>query len=404
MIKRDYQEKLLKSVDNKKIKVLQGVRRSGKTTLLYKLETDLLYLHKDASNFLFIDFESFNLEFSNQKDSVYLFLESFIKKNNEIKYLFLNEPQAVHNFQNLLKKIYEKYKNMVDIFISTSYKKLFSEDFYQEMYYDLEFFDIYPSFKEICNLQKNVDEKKLLSHYLEFGGFPFLYSFNQTFGRYSTHAYMQDILNAIIFKDIVQKNALRDSLTFTKVFSKIIEEVGVEFSSKDIIKYLKEENKTLSNETLYNYLDYTKDSFLIEGVTKINLQKNKALQYQEKLFLTDLGIRFPIYSNIEKNKLMLIQNLIFIKLKQDEYKISTGRYLDEDIDFICEKNKNKIYIQVSDYLNNEKIEKLSKIFNKIKDNFPKFFISLDEEFNLENGFKHINILDFLLDRSDLCKI
>ena len=213
----------------------------------------------------------------------------------------------------------------------------------------------------------------------------------------SAQIYLQDLYNSIVFKDVVKSNNVRDADLLERIIAYVFGGVGTTFSAASISKYFKNENRAAAPETTMNYINYCMDAFLIYQVRRQDLQGKKLLSVNEKYYIADHGIREAVYGGNLKDINLILENIVYMELLRRGYKVTVGKMGSKEIDFICEKKKEKLYVQVAYLLASEEtIQREFGVYESIRDNFPKYVVTLDEFDMSREGIKHKNIRDFLL--------
>ena len=401
MTKRElYIEKIKSFIDKDIIKVLTGIRRSGKSVMLKLIMEELKQNKIDEKQFININFENLiNIELTTA-DKLY---EYILKKVSEIKkkcYIFLDEIQEVKDWEKCINSLRVNEEYDFDIYITGSNAKLLSGELSTYLAGRYVEFVIYPfSFKEFLetlkSIQQDVSTREAFQKYVKFGGMPFLY--NLAFEEEASLQYLKDIYSSIILKDITQKNKIRDTDLLERVISYLIMNVGNNFSATSISKFFKSENRKVSVETILNYIKAAEESFLIYKVSRDDLIGKKVLNVNEKYYIADHGMREAILGSNQRDINQIFENIIYLELLRKGYNVRVGKVDNLEVDFVCTKGNEKIYVQVAYLLaSSETIEREFTSLKKIDDNYPKYVISMDE-FNMSrNGIKHINIIDFLM--------
>ena len=401
MTKRElYIEKIKPFIDKDIIKVLTGIRRSGKSVMLKLIMKELKQNGIDEEQFININFENLvNVELTTA-DKLHKYI---LKRASEIKnkcYIFLDEIQEVKDWEKCINSLRVNEEYNFDIYITGSNAKLLSGELSSYLAGRYVEFVIYPfSFKEFLDtlksIQSNISTREAFQKYIKFGGMPFLY--NLAFEEEPSLQYLKDIYSSIILKDITQRNKIRDTDLLERVINYLIMNIGNNFSATSISKFFKSENRKVSVETILNYIKATEEAFLIYKVSRDDLIGKKVLNVNEKYYIADHGIREAILENNQRDINQIFENIIYLELLRKGYNVRIGKINDLEVDFICIKGKEKIYIQVAYLLASpETIEREFISLEKINDNYPKYVISMDEFDMSRNGIRHINIIDFLL--------
>ena len=210
--------------------------------------------------------------------------------------------------------------------------------------------------------------------------------------------YLNDLYNSVQLKDIVKRNKIRDIDLLERIIAYVIENIGTTFSATSLSKFLKSENRTVAPETILNYIKYCCDAYLFYQVKREDLQGKQILSSNEKYYIADHGIREAVFGGNMQDINLVLENIVYLELLRREYKVTVGRTGDKEIDFVCDKQGEKLYVQVAYLLaSDETVQREFGVYDRIRDNYPKYVVSLDE-FNMSrNGIKHLNIRDFLLE-------
>ena len=401
MTKRElYIEKIKPFIDKDIIKVLTGIRRSGKSVMLKLIMEELKQNGIDEKQFININFENLINRELTTADKLHKYI---LKRASEIKkkcYIFLDEIQEVKDWEKCINSLRVNEEYNFDIYITGSNAKLLSGELSTYLAGRYVEFVIYPfSFKEFLDTLKSIHQsisiREAFQKYIKFGGMPFLY--NLAFKEEASLQYLNDIYSSIILKDITQRNKIRDTDLLERVINYLIMNVGNNFSATSISKFFKSENRKVSVETILNYIKAAEEAFLIYKVSRDDLIGKKILNINEKYYIADHGIREAILESNQRDINQIFENIIYLELLREGYNVRVGKIDNLEIDFVCTKGNEKLYIQVAYLLASpETIEREFSSLEKINDNYPKYVISMDEFDMSRNGIRHINIIDFLL--------
>ena len=391
IIREKYISKIKPFINKPVLKILTGMRRVGKSSLLHIIKDEIL---KDVAdeNKIYINFEAINsLDISNA-NSLLEYLKALLEEVKGKVYFFLDEIQIVDGWEQVISDL--KHNRDYDIFLTSSNKKLISS--LSEKYVE---FEIQPfTFSEFKKAFENMELSKenLFYKFIQLGGLPFLKYFD--LDETPSFEYLNDIYNTVLVKDVLQYNNIRDVDLFNHIFSYVLTNVGQSFSANSIKTYLKNKNKNISVDTILNYLEYCNIAFLIKKVPRYDILSKKTLKVDEKYYLTDHGFRqatgFPITQDIER----ILENIVYIELLSRGYEVKVGKVKDKEINFIAKKEKSLSYYQISYKIRDEKIrERIFETYNSITDNFPKYVLSMDHSNFSQDGVIHKNIIDFLLE-------
>lgn len=395
MIKREEYLKRIRPFMHKEIvKVLTGIRRCGKSVMLELIKEDMVLQGIDKENFLSINFETRAVSYVKSVEETYEVVRKFAGSRIGKVYLFLDEIQELSGWEKLINSIMIDFD--VDIYITGSNAKMLSGELVTYLGGRYVEFKIYPfSFAEVLQMLPDRSEVEVFKTYLIKGGMPFLYQF--PFDEQSARQYLGDIYDSIVLKDIMQRNNIRDVEQFGRVLLYFIAGIGNIFSATSMMKYMKSENRSMSLETLYNYIEYCQAACLIHMVSKEDIMGKKLLKFQEKCYITDHGIREAIYGNNMRDIQQVLENIVYMELVRRGYEVYIGKVEQQEVDFVARTGADKCYVQVTYLLASEEtVEGEFSVLEKIPDNYPKYVVSMDEIERGRNGIKHMNIRRFLL--------
>ena len=399
MIKRElYMKKIRPFMGGELIKVMTGMRRSGKSVMLELIKEELVLQGIDQNNFISFNFE--DMRYSNILTSQALH-EEIIKLTKNISgkvYLFFDEIQEVENWEKCINSF--RVELDCDIYITGSNAKLLSGELATYLGGRYVEFVIYPfSFAEFSQMYNtiypNTPEAQCFQKYLIFGGMPYLS--NLRYEEEPCRQYLTDLFNSVQLKDILKRNKIRDVDLLERIISYVMANIGNTFSATSLVKFFKSENRAVSADTVLNYIKYCTDAYLFYQVKRQDIQGKQILSTNEKYYIADHGIREAVYGSNMRDINLVLENIVFMELIRHGYTVTVGKSGDKEVDFVCTKQAKKLYVQVTYLLASEEtIQREFGPFNSIRDNFPKYFVSLDE-FNMSrDGIKHCNIRDFLL--------
>lgn len=395
IVRKEYIDKILPFIDKPVIKVITGMRRVGKSTFLKMISQNTLK-NVSKSNKIYLNFET--LELLKIKTDIELvdYLTPLLKNKKDKVYLFFDEIQLVKNWEKVINalRINENY----DIYITGSNSSLMSSKISTLLsgrYVQIEIQSF--NFREFFKLysDKNLSYEELFRKYVNVGGIPFLKYFD--LDENSCAKYLQDLYNTVIIKDVIEYNKVRDVDIFNRILIYVFENIGQPFSSRSIQKFLKNENRNISIDTVLNYLEYAKNAYIIKKVPRYDVIGKKKLSVDEKYYISDHGLRYAKGFSNEKNIERILENIVYIELLSRGYEIKVGRVNDKEIDFIALKENKKEYYQISYLLETEDTRKREfGVYEKVSDNYPKYVLSMDKIDFSQNGIIHLNIIDFLL--------
>ena len=401
MLKRDeYIKQIVPFIDKDVIKVLTGIRRSGKSVMLKLLMEELKNRGINENQFIYINFE--NLKYRNLKnyERLYDFILNKVDDKYKSYYIFLDEIQEVEEWERCVNSLRVDEDFNFDIYITGSNAKLLSGELSTYLAGRYIEFVVYPfSFKEFFEIMKEknkeIDLKEAFQDYVKFGGMPFLHNLDYNFE--ASMQYLQDLYASIILKDITQRNNIRDTDLLERIINYVVMNIGNTFSATSISKFFKSENRKVAIETILNYIKACEEAFLIYRVARNDLLGKKILNVNEKYYIADHGIREAIMENNQKNINQVLENIVYFEMLRRGYNVKIGKVDNLEVDFVCKKNDETIYIQVSYLLASEDTkEREFSVLENIKDNYPKYVLSMDEFDMSRNGIKHVNLIEFLI--------
>lgn len=399
MIKRElYMKKIRPFMGGELIKVMTGMRRSGKSVMLELIKEELVLQGIDRNNFISFNFE--DMRYSNILTSQALH-DEIIKLTKNISgkvYLFFDEIQEVENWEKCINSF--RVELDCDIYITGSNAKLLSGELATYLGGRYVEFVIYPfSFAEFSQMYNtiypNTPEAQCFQKYLISGGMPYLS--NLRYEEEPCRQYLTDLFNSVQLKDILKRNKIRDVDLLERIISYVMANIGNTFSATSLVKFFKSENRAVSADTVLNYIKYCTDAYLFYQVKRQDIQGKQILSTNEKYYIADHGIREAVYGSNMRDINLVLENIVFMELIRHGYTVTVGKSGDKEVDFVCTKQAKKLYVQVTYLLASEEtIQREFGPFNSIRDNFPKYVVSLDE-FNMSrDGIKHCNIREFLL--------
>ena len=397
MLKREnYLSRMRGFYDSDLIKILVGIRRCGKSVILNQIIDEIKEKNVSDDHIIWINFEY--IEYEHLKD--YKELNRYIKEkiiDKDKYYLFLDEIQKVDKFEEVINSIRASVKN-VSIFITGSNSKLLSQELSTVLSGRYVLFNIYPlSYKEFIQLtNKNSNSEESFWNFVKWGGLPNRCEFNS---EINIKDYLHSVFDSIILRDVVDRLGLKDTILFDLLLQYVVDTNGREFSAENVIKFLKQEGKSVSTETLYIYLDALCKALIIKKIYRYDIHGKTILKTLNKYYMTDLGIAQIKNNNFEINKGFALENVIYNELLIRGYDVYIGKTKDGEVDFIAAKEGKKEYYQVCYMLNsNTVINREFSAFDSIDDNYPKYVLSLDKEDFSRNGIIHKNIIDWLLEK------
>lgn len=399
MIKRElYMSRIRPFIGGELIKVVTGIRRSGKSVMLELVKQELLESGVGAEHFISINFEDMRNAHLCNAQSLH---EEVLRLSSAIQgkvFLFFDEIQEVANWEKCINSL--RVALDCDIYITGSNAKLLSGELATYLGGRYVEFVIYPfSFSEFLELYLPIFPQSSIQQcfqkYLVTGGMPYLS--NLQYADEPSHQYLTDLFNSVMLKDIVKRNKVRDVDLLERILAFVTANVGTTFSATSLSKFLKSERRTVAPETILNYIKYCCDAYLFYQVKRQDLQGKQLLATNEKYYIADHGIREAVFGGNMRDINLILENIVFMELLRRGYSVTVGKTGNKEVDFICDKRGERIYIQVAYLLASEEtIHREFDVYDSIRDHYPKYVVSLDEFDMSRNGIRHRNIRDFLL--------
>ena len=400
IIREKYLSKIRPFYDVDLIKVITGIRRCGKSVIMNQI-IDEVKINNNNSNIIYLNFELKEYSFIKDDNVLYEYVKNKIT-NKKKNYLFFDEIQNVLNWELAINSFKAEYKDNVSIFLTGSNSDLLSSELATHIAGRYVSFNILPfSFEEVC-IYKNVNSQNIyelqyiFDDYMKWGGMPQRFIFED---ESQVRLYLTDVFNSIVIKDIVERFKIKDIDLFNRIIEYVVTTPAQTFSADKLSKFFESESRSVSKNTLYNYLEYMNKSLLINKVDRYDVRGKRILNGKYKYYLTDLGLG-RVMSTSKKEQLgAYIENIVYNELIYRGYEVKIGSLENGEIDFIATKDGKKEYYQVC-YLigDNEDTRKREfGAYSSIDDNYPKYVISNDTFDLSENGIIHLNIIKWLLD-------
>ena len=393
-----YVDKIMAYADTPFVKILTGIRRCGKSTILKMLIDKMKERGIHEEQILHYSFDS--LEYEDIKTAKALF--AHFKQHLFLKgktYLFLDEIQEVESWEKVVNSLMADYD--VDIYVTGSNSRMMSSEISTYLTGRYIAFRIYPlSFSEYMTFRKEyteiLDSYTELANYLRLGGFPAVHL--QKYTPDEVYTIVRDIYNSTIFTDIVRRNQIRKVDQLERIVKFAFDNVGRTFSAASVSKYLKSENRAIDNETVYNYLSKLEGAYILHRCSRFDVQGKEILKTQEKFYLADPALRYSVLGYSANSVAAMLENIIYLELLRRGYDVYVGKLENAEIDFIAIKQENKLYIQVTQEIGSPETEKreYGRLLD-IRDNYPKYVLRTDAFAggNYE-GIKTMHVADFLL--------
>ncbi len=400
MIKRNlYIDKLTKFIGKPQVKIISGIRRSGKSTVLRLLMEELSQRGVKQKQIIYLNFESFANSHLTQAKSLYEEVKQIIS-GTEKYYLLFDEIQEVENWEKAVNSFLVDFD--VDIYLTGSNSHLLSSElstFLAGRYVEFPIYTL--SFSEFLVFKKSYSEigsnqLALFVEYLRKGGFPVIHTLD--YDEETAYQVVRDIYDSVILRDSVQRHKIRDIELLNRVIQYAFDNIGNTFSGKNVADYFKSQQRKIDLNTVYNYLHALEGSFILYRVSRYDLKGKEILKTQEKFYLADISLLYATMGYRDRMIAGVLENIVFLELKRRGYQVYIGKLDKREVDFVAELKEQKRYFQVAYKLESpETIEREFHPLLAIDDHFPKYVITMDEFFKDSiRGVKHLHISEFLL--------
>lgn len=395
MIVRPYYLDILKTYrDVPLVKILAGIRRCGKSTILDMLRDDLIQSGVPADHVIHLRYTSEELDEDMTAKQMYRDIKGRME-GSERYYLLLDEVQEVSGWERAVNSLLEDTN--ADIYVTGSNSKLMSGEistYLTGRYISIPVFTL--SFAEYLKFKKEEDRntKELLQEYIRMGGFPIVAL--GSFDERSAYQIVEGIYSSVITGDITKRHNITNFDLFNRVVKYVIENVGKTFSANAIVKFLKSEGRSISVESVYNYLEWLEKAFVIYRCQRYDMQGKSVLKTQEKFYLADASLKYCKIGFNPKSVAAMLENIVYFELRRKGYDVYIGKNASKEIDFVAVRRDERIYVQVCRNLPEESDREIANLL-EIKDHYPKYVVTLDElaAGNI-NGIKIVHLADFLL--------
>lgn len=392
-----YVDKIMAYTDTPFIKILTGVRRCGKSTILQMIIDKLKERGIADEQIVSIRFDSMEYEDMTAKEMFSMIKERLYKEGKT--YLFLDELQEIDGWEKVVNSLYSDYET--DIYVTGSNSRMMSSEistYLTGRYVSFRIFTL--SFSEYLTFKKEYaelqDNKTELSNYLKLGGFPATHL--QNYSDNEIYTIVKDIYNSTIFSDIVKRNNIRKVDQLERIVKFAFNNIGKTFSAKSVSDYLKSEHRRIDNETVYNYLEKLEKAYILHRCSRYDMNGKELLKTQEKFYAADSAFKYSVLGYTETSVAAMLENIVYLELLRRGYEVCIGKTNDGEIDFVATKQNDKMYVQVTREISSEKTEKREyERLLEIHDNYPKYVLTTDDFAggNYE-GIKTMHIADFLL--------
>lgn len=396
ILRQAYLDQIIPLIDKNLIKVLTGVRRSGKTVLLTQIQEYLLEQGVTKANIINISLESKKNRRYKDGDVLYDYLLSACEAIDGKTYIFLDEIQVVSKWEEVVSSLLVDVD--CDIYITGSNSKLLSGELATLIAGRYIQIHVYPfTLSEAKEIQKKngkyTSDEALFADYIRYGGLPMRFSLEDI----SLEPYLSDTYDAIVVKDIIARNNIKDTGLLNMILAFLMDNIANPFSARSIVAALKAEGINTTVETVISYIDYIKKAMVIYSAQRYDIKGKRLLTTNEKYYTVDLGLRNCIKASAEIDYNKLYENIVYLELLYRGYDVKVGKTDDYEIDFVAYKGTDILYVQVCYLLASpETVDREFGNLERIKDNYPKYVVSGDIPDFSRNGIKHYNIIKFLL--------
>lgn len=397
IFRENYVKKIMAFTDTSFVKILTGVRRCGKSTIMQMIMDELRKRGIPEERIISYRFDSMEYDDMTAKQ-LYEMLKTRLSVG-EKTYLFLDEIQEISSWEKTVNSINTDFN--VDIYVTGSNSRMMSSEiatYLTGRYVSFRIFTL--SFEEYLTFKKQYgtveDVHKELVNYIKYGGFPAIHL--QEYSLNDAYTIVRDIYNSTIFSDIVKRNQIRKVDQLERVVKFAFDNVGKTFSAKSISDYIKSEHRAIDNETVYNYLEKLENAYILHRCSRYDVQGKELLKTQEKFYLADSSFKYSVLGYNDQSIAAMLENVVYLELLRRDYEVYIGKTQNGEIDFIATRQNDKIYIQITKEIKSEKTEKREyDRLLEIGDNYPKYLLRTDD-FAGGNyqGIKTMHVADFLL--------
>ncbi|MDR1801149.1 MAG: ATP-binding protein [Lachnospiraceae bacterium] len=398
ILRQSYVDKIMSYVNTPFVKILSGVRRCGKSTILKMVEDKLRERGIKDEQILVYQLDS--MKYDDIKNASLFYNDVRNRLANDRKtYLFFDEIQEVEEWEKAVNSLMTDFD--VDIYVTGSNSRMLSSEISTYLTGRYISFRIFPlSFSEYLMFRETRtslgETRQEFARYLRYGGFPAIHL--QDYSADEVYTIVKDIYNSTIFTDIVKRNQIRKVDQFERIVRFVFDNIGRTFSASAIAKYLKSEHRTIDNETVMGYLAKLESAFIIHRCFRYDLQGKEILKTQEKFYVCDPAIKYGVLGYRPDSVAAMLENVVYLELLRRGYDVNVGLFADGEIDFVASKQENKLYIQIAQLIQDVRTKSREYgRFSMIKDNYPKYVLRTDEfAGGNQDGIITMHVADFLL--------
>ena len=401
IVRERYMQPIRDFMDKPVVKIITGMRRSGKSGLLELTRQELLARSVNDQNIIFINFESLRYEALRNYQALYAEIADRAEQAQGRLYILLDEIQEVDGWERVVNSLRVDFD--CDIYVTGSNARLLSGELstllagrYVEIrVYPLDFKE-YLDFAAGNEVEAKLTRQEQFSHFVHFGGLPGIHQIKWEESRIMQ--YLNDIYNSVLLKDVVARHKIRDTELLEKIVFYLMDNIGNTFSAKTISDFLKSQGRKLSTETVYNYLKALESAFLIHKAARFDIKGKRILETQEKYYLADIGLRHAVMGYRDNDIAGVLENIVFMELLRRGFSVKIGKQDAAEVDFVADRSDERLYIQVCYILTPENIDREFAPLEAIADNYEKLVLSADTLLRVNrSGIRQQNIMEFLLE-------
>ena len=400
--RKDYIQQLGLFIDKPLVKILTGIRRSGKSSILMLLKEELLHRGIDPEKIIYINFESFSSRELLDSAQLYEYVSKLTVQPKR-SYLLLDEIQEVKDWERCINSFMVDMD--VDIYITGSNSHLLSSElstFLAGRYIEIAVHTLsFEEYLEFHSVDRETNKKlirELFQTYLRYGGFPVINT--SDYNEDTVYKIVFDIYSSVILRDTIQRSNIRDVELLERVLYYVFDNIGNTFSGKNIADYFKSQQRKIDINTVYNYLKALEGAFILYRARRYDIKGKEILKTLEKFYLSDVSLLYATMGYKDRLISGILENIVYLELKRRNYNVFVGKTENREIDFVAEKQGKKIYVQVAYIIDSKQTaeREFSELLN-IRDQYPKFVVTMDEFWKESiEGVQHFHIADFLLSR------
>lgn len=395
IVRREYLERLRNLKHKKLIKIITGIRRCGKSTVLEMFRDELLENGVNENQIIFLNFEDYDNKSLRNTDQLYSYIKE--RLTADMNYIFLDEIQRVENFPEIVDSLY--IKENVDIYITGSNSSLLSSEIatlISGRYVEIKMLPLsFSEFVEATKQSKNLSQA--YRQYVETSSFPYVIELLQTPSE--INSYLEGIFNTILVKDIMDRKKIADSRVLKSVSQFLFDNIGLELSSKRIADTLTSNGRKSDSKTIEKYISSLEESFIVYKASRYNIKGKEYLKSLEKYYVSDIGLRNFMLGKKAMDVGHILENIVYLELIRRGYQVYVGKVDDMEIDFVAQNSQGNTYIQVSASVRDENtLARELKPLKAIKDNYPKILLTLDDDPDGDyEGIIRKNALDWIIE-------